>query len=136
MCFAPKKKKQKQTRISQISTQLELGNLDQEENEAYRSPSPPPVYDTEGQRLNTREVRSVTLAVAGIAVLPDNCTCASDTEGQFLNTREVRLVTVPFAEIVIVTGSFMVTVAVAVAVAVTAFLIHRGSVSTPERFVL
>lgn len=45
-----------QTRISQISAQLELGNLDQEENEAYRSPSPPPVYDTEGQRLNTREV--------------------------------------------------------------------------------
>lgn len=46
-----------QIRIGQISTQLELGNLDQEDNDAYRSPSPPPVYDTDGQRLNTREAR-------------------------------------------------------------------------------
>ena len=45
-----------QTRIEQINQQLEMGMLDIDSNESTRSPSPPPIYGDNGQRLNTREV--------------------------------------------------------------------------------
>eukprot|EP00250_Pteridium_aquilinum_P020544 c24857_g1_i1 orf=143-3412(-) len=46
-----------QTRAEQIAAQLESGNLDIDSNEETRSPSPPPLYDTLGHRMNTREAR-------------------------------------------------------------------------------
>eukprot|EP00850_Spirogloea_muscicola_P013764 SM000095S24978 [mRNA] locus=s95:252449:256247:- [translate_table: standard] len=46
-----------QTRAEQIATQLEMGGLDLGDDEAARSPSPPPTYDAAGQRTNTREAR-------------------------------------------------------------------------------
>ncbi|KAJ7535420.1 hypothetical protein O6H91_12G032400 [Diphasiastrum complanatum] len=46
-----------QTRAEQIAAQLESGNLDIDLNEDARSPSPPPIYDSNGQRINTWEVR-------------------------------------------------------------------------------
>ncbi|CAM6010178.1 unnamed protein product [Sphagnum balticum] len=46
-----------QTRAEQIAAQLEMGHLEIDTNEATRSPSPPPIYDSNGQRINTREGR-------------------------------------------------------------------------------
>ncbi|KAI5072292.1 hypothetical protein GOP47_0012398 [Adiantum capillus-veneris] len=46
-----------QTRAEQLAAQLESGNLDIDSNEETRSPSPPPLYDTLGHRMNTREGR-------------------------------------------------------------------------------
>ncbi|KAH8935074.1 hypothetical protein BDL97_17G011800 [Sphagnum fallax] len=46
-----------QTRAEQIAAQLEMGHLEIDTNEATRSPSPPPIYDSNGQRTNTREGR-------------------------------------------------------------------------------
>jgi splicing factor 1 len=46
-----------QTRAEQIASQLEMGHLEIDTNEATRSPSPPPIYDSNGQRSNTREGR-------------------------------------------------------------------------------
>lgn len=46
-----------QTRAEQLAAQLESGNLDIDSNEDTRSPSPPPLYDTLGHRMNTREGR-------------------------------------------------------------------------------
>eukprot|EP00850_Spirogloea_muscicola_P024239 SM000510S17644 [mRNA] locus=s510:1795:5649:- [translate_table: standard] len=45
-----------------------MGGLDLGDDEAARSPSPPPIYDAAGQRTNTREVRSVS--VVGPAAYP------------------------------------------------------------------
>ena len=45
-----------QTRAEQLAAQLESGSLGIDYNEATRSPSPPPVYDSFGHRMNTREV--------------------------------------------------------------------------------
>jgi hypothetical protein len=50
-----------QTRAEQIAAQLEMGHLEIDTNEATRSPSPPPIYDSNGQRINTREVSSTVL---------------------------------------------------------------------------
>ncbi|MCO5556337.1 hypothetical protein L7F22_009885 [Adiantum nelumboides] len=46
-----------QTRAEQLAAQLESGSLDIDCNEETRSPSPPPLYDTLGHRMNTREGR-------------------------------------------------------------------------------
>lgn len=46
-----------QTRAEQLAAQLESGNLEIDNNEATRSPSPPPLYDSLGHRMNTREGR-------------------------------------------------------------------------------
>lgn len=46
-----------QTRAEQIAAQLESGNLDIDNNDGTRSPSPPPIYDQLGHRMNTREGR-------------------------------------------------------------------------------
>ncbi|KAH9298409.1 hypothetical protein KI387_030091, partial [Taxus chinensis] len=46
-----------QTRVEQIAAQLELGDLEIDCDEATRSPSPPPTFDSSGQRTNTREAR-------------------------------------------------------------------------------
>ncbi|KAG0554467.1 hypothetical protein M758_12G097700 [Ceratodon purpureus] len=46
-----------QTRAEQIAAQLDSGFLDIETTDAPRSPSPPPIYDSNGQRTNTREGR-------------------------------------------------------------------------------
>jgi hypothetical protein len=45
-----------QTRAEQIAAQLDSGFLDIETTDVPRSPSPPPIYDSNGQRTNTREV--------------------------------------------------------------------------------
>ncbi|KAL3699761.1 hypothetical protein R1sor_017783 [Riccia sorocarpa] len=45
-----------QTRAEQIAAQLESGKLDTDTS-GSRIPSPPPVYDSNGQRTNTREGR-------------------------------------------------------------------------------
>jgi hypothetical protein len=50
-----------QTRAEQIASQLEMGHLEIDTNEATRSPSPPPIYDSNGQRSNTREVSFTVL---------------------------------------------------------------------------
>jgi len=50
-----------QTRAEQIAAQLEMGHLEIDTNEATRSPSPPPIYDSNGQRTNTREVSFTVL---------------------------------------------------------------------------
>lgn len=46
-----------QTRVEQISVLLESGNLEIDDDEATRSPSPPRKYDSSGQRTNSREAR-------------------------------------------------------------------------------
>lgn len=47
-----------QTRAEQIAVQLESGNLEiDDDDEATRSPSPPPKYDSSEQRINSREAR-------------------------------------------------------------------------------
>ncbi|KAI5081169.1 hypothetical protein GOP47_0004352 [Adiantum capillus-veneris] len=46
-----------QTRAEQLAAQLESNNLEIDNNEATRSPSPPPIYDSMGHRMNTREGR-------------------------------------------------------------------------------
>lgn len=48
-----------QTRAEQIAAQLDSGFLDIETTDAPRSPSPPPIYDSNGQRTNTREVQII-----------------------------------------------------------------------------
>lgn len=53
-----------QTRAEQIASQLEFGYLEIDADEATRSPSPPPVYDVNGQRTNTREVGHSTIIVS------------------------------------------------------------------------
>lgn len=45
-----------QRRAEQIQAQLEEQRFEIEDD-GYRSPSPPPVYNEMGQRVNTREVR-------------------------------------------------------------------------------
>jgi hypothetical protein len=50
-----------QTRAEQIAAQLEMGHLEIDTNEATCSPSPPPIYDSNGQRTNTREVSFTVL---------------------------------------------------------------------------
>ncbi|XP_024357397.1 uncharacterized protein [Physcomitrium patens] len=46
-----------QTRAEQIATQLDSSFWDIEALDGPRSPSPPPIYDSNGQRTNTREGR-------------------------------------------------------------------------------
>jgi hypothetical protein len=46
-----------QTRAEQIAAQLEMGHLEIGTNQATRSASPPPIYDSNGQRTNTWEGR-------------------------------------------------------------------------------
>lgn len=46
-----------QLRIEQISRMLRTGDLGIAANPEDRSPSPEPIYDSAGKRLNTREVR-------------------------------------------------------------------------------
>lgn len=46
-----------QLRIEQISRMLRTGELGISSNPEERSPSPEPIYDSQGKRLNTREVR-------------------------------------------------------------------------------
>ena len=46
-----------QLRIEQISRMLRTGELGISSNPEDRSPSPEPIYDSAGKRLNTREVR-------------------------------------------------------------------------------
>lgn len=47
-----------QTRAEQIATQLDSSFWDIEALDGPRSPSPPPIYDSNGQRTNTREVQT------------------------------------------------------------------------------
>jgi splicing factor 1 len=46
-----------QLRIEQISRMLRTGELGIPSNPDERSPSPEPIYDSTGKRLNTRDVR-------------------------------------------------------------------------------
>jgi splicing factor 1 len=46
-----------QLRIEEISRMLRSGELGIPTNPENRSPSPEPIYDSAGKRLNTREVR-------------------------------------------------------------------------------
>jgi len=45
-------------RIDEITNSLTTGNLGLEDESVRRSPSPPPKYDTQGKRTNTREQRT------------------------------------------------------------------------------
>lgn len=47
-----------QLRIEEITRALRTGDLGIPSNPENRSPSPEPVYDNAGKRLNTREVRA------------------------------------------------------------------------------
>ena len=47
-----------QLRIEEITRMLRTGDLGISMNPENRSPSPEPVYDSAGKRLNTREVRA------------------------------------------------------------------------------
>ncbi len=44
-------------RIEEISRMLRTGELGIPKNQEDRSPSPEPIYDNMGKRLNTRDVR-------------------------------------------------------------------------------
>ena len=45
-----------QTRAEQLAAQLESGSLGIDYNEATRSPSPPPVYDSFGHRMRGQHI--------------------------------------------------------------------------------
>lgn len=49
-----------QLRIEEITRSLRTGDLGIPTNPENRSPSPEPIYDSNGKRLNTREVRART----------------------------------------------------------------------------
>lgn len=49
-----------QLRIEEITRMLRTGELGIPSNPENRSPSPEPIYDSNGKRLNTREVRART----------------------------------------------------------------------------
>jgi splicing factor 1 len=47
-----------QLRIEELTRMLRTGDLGISKNQEDRSPSPEPIYDNNGKRLNTREVRT------------------------------------------------------------------------------
>lgn len=47
-----------QIRIEEIGARLRTGNLGISDHPGERSPSPEPIYSTDGKRLNTREFRT------------------------------------------------------------------------------